>query len=382
MKQGKSSFADRCHKRRGSVVREIQRKHSVDFAWITNRSDIRYLSGGSEGVIGLLIGPQVAVAVTAKMFEHVLPGQVPGCEVRVGSPFKVIGDVLREQKYRRGLGVQGQKVTWSLYRKLDEAMGRRKLVDIANTLAVARAVKDEEEIRLIRRCVQLAQGGYRELLAQGARHLLKHTERELAAELEYRMRMLGADKQAFPGGIIVASGPNSASCHHEPTGRKVRRGEALLFDWGAEYAGYRSDITRTVFVGAPSDKMRHVYETVQEANAAGVAAVRSGATSRRVADAGWNVVRDKGYGDLIRHGLGHGVGLDVHEEPGIGAGGSQPSSGDTKLRKGMVVTIEPGVYLDGIGGVRIEDDVVVMPGNKSKCLTSLPRSLQKAVLPV
>jgi len=113
-----------------------------------------------------------------------------------------------------------------------------------------------------------------------------------------------------------------------------------------------------------------------------VAAVRAGATSRRVADAGWDVVRGKGYGDLIRHGLGHGIGLDVHEAPGIGAGGSQPSSGDTRLRKGMVVTIEPGVYLDGIGGVRIEDDVVVMPGNKSKCLTTLPRSLQKAVLPV
>ncbi len=382
MKDSGLSFAERCRKRRAAVVRQIQRANKIDFAWITNRSDIRYLSGGSEGVSGLLIGPRVAVAITGKMFEHVLPAQVPGCEVLVGSAHKHIADVLRKQKYRRGLGVQGRQLTWAHYRALDEALGQRKLIDIAATVSIARAVKDAEEIRLIRRCVQLAQRGYKALLAQGTGYLLRHTERELAAELEFRMRMLGADRQAFPGGIIVASGPKSASCHHEPTGRKVRRGETLLFDWGAEYGGYRSDITRTIFVGPPSDKMRHVYETVQEANAAGVAAVRAGATSRRVADAGWDVVREKGYGDLIRHGLGHGIGLDVHEEPGIGAGGSQPSSGDTRLRKGMVVTIEPGVYLDGIGGVRIEDDVLVMPGDQSKCLTSLPRSLQKAVLPV
>ncbi len=382
MKKAKSSFADRCRKRRGAVVRHLQRVHKIDVAWITNRSDIRYLSGGSEGVNGLLIGPGWAVAVTSKMFASVLPAQVPGCEVLVGAADKQIADVMRKHTYRRGLGVQGRHLSWVRYRAMTDALGMRKLIDIADAVAVVRAVKDDEEIRLIRRCVSLAQRGYRELIAEGARYLMRHTESELAAELEYRMRMLGADRQAFPGGIIVASGPNSASCHHEPTRRKVRRGEALLFDWGAESDGYRSDITRTVFIGSPSEKMQRVYETVQKANTAGVTAVRAGITCDRVARAGWDVVRDAGYGELIRHGLGHGIGLDVHEEPGLGAGGSQTSSGNAKLRKGMVVTIEPGIYLDGIGGVRIEDDVLVMPGADSKALTSLPRSLQKAVLPV
>jgi len=365
--------------RRAAVWRELERAASVEVAWITNRSDIRYLCGGSEGVSGLLFGADWAVVMTSKMFEHVMPAQVPGCEVLVGSPHPLIKDVLRRYRYRRGLGVQGARLSWSAHCALDEAMGRRRLVDIGDVVVNARAVKDEEEVRLIRRCVSIAQRGFRELILQGATTLMKRTERELAAELEYRMRMLGADRQAFPGGIIVASGPNSASCHHEPTSRKPRRGEPLLIDWGAERDGYRCDITRVVFMGTPSDALQQIHQAVSAANAAGTAAVRPRVSCNRVSKAGWDVVREAGYGELIRHGLGHGIGLDVHELPGLGSGGSQPSSGDVRLRTGMVVTVEPGVYLDGVGGVRIEDDVLVTAKGRS-VLTSLPRSLDEAIL--
>ncbi|MFU8779833.1 MAG: M24 family metallopeptidase, partial [Kiritimatiellia bacterium] len=305
--------------------------------------------------------------------------QVPGCEVLVGGAHAHIKAILRRQRYRGGLGVQGRGLTWSAYRVLHEALGKRKVIDIGDLISTVRAIKDEAEVVAIRRCVSIAQRAYRALIAEGVGYLMGHTESELAAELEYRMRMLGADRQAFPGGIIVASGPNSASCHHEPTRRKPRQGEPLLFDWGAEWGGYRSDITRVVFMGTPSEKMQHVYAVVEKANAAGVAAIRAGVSCDRVAKAGWNVVKDAGYGELIRHGLGHGIGLDVHELPGLGAGGSQSSSGGARLRAGMVVTIEPGVYVDGFGGVRIEDDVLVRPSGRT-VLTSLPRSLRNAIL--
>ncbi len=369
--------------RRRDALRRAVSTHDVESVLVTRASDIRYLCGATEGVSGLLMGSGWAVAVTSRMFEWVVPRQAPGCEVAIGRSLQaVLTEELRQRGCHRAIGIQGTVMSWAQHESLRKALGRRALVDVGPAIAAVRAVKDEHELRLIRRCVRLAERAFRELLAQGSSHLLAHAERELAAELEYRMRMLGADRQGFQGnGIIVASGPHSACCHHAPTHRRVRRGEPLLFDWGAERDGYRCDITRVVFPGTPLPRWPAVYEAVRLANRAGVRAARAGVMCETVARKGWAPVREAGFGDLIRHGLGHGLGLDIHESPGIGDGGSQSAAAPgTRLRRGMVVTIEPGVYLDREGGVRIEDDLLVTTGDP-RCLTSLPRELADAVLP-
>ena len=178
------------------------------------------------------------------------------------------------------------------------------------------------------------------------------TEAEVALALDSAMRRLGAEESAFE--TIVASGPNAAKPHARPSERRLERGDPVVIDFGALYEGYRSDMTRTFFVGAPpTGVMAEVLEVVARAQEAGVAAVRAGAVSGEVDQAARRVVTEAGYGQAFEHGTGHGVGLDIHEAPWVGAGTT------AILQSGTVVTVEPGVYLSGIGGVRIEDTVVV-----------------------
>jgi Xaa-Pro aminopeptidase len=360
----------------------ITKTSRTEAVMITHPVDIRYLSGATEGVSAMLIGPDGATLFTSKMFEARVPKEAPGCQIVVGSKaFEEAAKRLQACRYRRGVGYQGGKLVHTRFQELSDAMGHRKLVDIGDVVTTLRSVKDAGELRLIKQCVNIAERAFLELIGQGCAYLMTRTERQLAAELEYRLCMLGADRQAFPfNGIITACGPNSASCHHFPGSRKPRAGEPLLIDWGAEKDGYRCDITRVVFMGEPDMRMREIFEIVSAANAAGKAAVRAGALCSEVSDTGWNVVREAGYGDYIRHGLGHGFGLEIHEPPGLGSGGSQAASAPTaRLEANMVVTIEPGIYIEGKGGVRLEDDVLVTPKGH-KVLTSLPTLLAAAIL--
>lgn len=376
--KSKESFSNR----RDALMRRIAEKHAIEAVMITHPVDIRYLSGATEGVSAMLVGPDGATLFTSKMFETRVPKEAPGCDIVVGTKaFEESANRLKACRYRRGIGYQGGKLVHTRFVQLADAMGRRKLVDIGEVVTGLRSIKDTGEIRLIRQCVRIAETAFLELIGQGAAYLMTRTERQLAAELEYRLCMLGADRQAFPfNGIITATGPNSSSCHHFPGSRKPRPGEPLLIDWGAEKDGYRCDITRVVFMGEPDMRMREIFEIVSAANAAGIKAIRAGALCAGVSDAGWNVVRDAGHGDLIRHGLGHGFGLEIHEQPGLGSGGSQAASPDSaRLEANMVVTVEPGIYIEGKGGVRLEDDVLVT-ANGHKVLTSLPTDLASAIL--
>jgi Xaa-Pro aminopeptidase len=369
-------------KRRRALMRRIAGEHKLDTVLITNQVDIRYLSGATEGVSALLLAPDTAVVFTSKMFETRVPKEASGCEIIVDKPtFKESAVILGRRRHRKAVGFQGGKLVQTQYVKLASAMGRRKLVDIGDSVTQLRAIKDPAEIRLIKQCIRIAEQAFLDLIRKGATYLMTRTERQLAAELEYRMCMLGADRQAFPfNGIIAASGPNSASCHHFPGSRKPKPGEPLLFDWGAEKNGYRCDITRVVFMGKPDSQMRKIFEVVSKANSAGINAIRPGTRCAHISSTGWNVVRNAGFGDLIRHGLGHGFGLDIHEPPGLGSGGSQSAAPDSaRMKKNMVVTVEPGIYIEGKGGVRLEDDVLVT-ATGHKVLTSLPTDLKFAVL--
>lgn len=375
-------MADRCAARRRGVVKMATNAHKVGVLFVTNVTDVCYLTGCREGAQGLLFGPDWAIIFTGKMFEDVIAEHAPGVDVRVveTSAFAAAAAALREKKHRRAVGFQGNQMTWGQHQAFRKAMGRRKLVSIADTVIEYRAVKDDDEITLIRDCVRIAEKAFLELTGRGLGYLVGKTEKALAAELEYLMRQMGADRQGFPfNGIIVASGPNSASCHHQPTARKIRRNEPLLFDWGAERDGYRSDITRTLFTGSVPGRFEEIYGLVLKAHDVGVAAMKPGVRCQTVAKKAWGVIRDAGYGETIRHGLGHGLGMDVHERPGFGNGIKPRDGANPPLRKGMVLTIEPGIYYRGEGGVRIEDDILVTAKGRKR-LNRLSRKLEDMVI--
>jgi len=367
--------------RRRGVMRQAAKKYGVDAVLVTNAVDIRYLTGCTEGSGGLLMGPGFEYLFMSAMFQDVIPKQTPGIEkvLTPGGVFQQTKALLRKHKHRRALGFQGDNVTWIWFSAFEKAMGRRKAVSVGGLVVDYRAVKDEDEIKLIRKCVKIAESALKDLVKGGCKYFIGKSEKQIAADLEYAMRCRGADRQGFGlNGIIVASGPNSASCHHMPTNRKVRKGEVLLIDWGAELDGYRSDITRTLFMGGVKDRMADIYNAVYEANKAGISAMKAGVKCQTVAKKSWDVVRAAGYPD-VRHGLGHGLGLDIHERPNFGSGVIVKGAKDITLRKNMVMTVEPGLYFDGFGGVRIEDDIVVLQGG-CDCLTSFPRRLKDVIV--
>ncbi|MCL4079142.1 Xaa-Pro peptidase family protein [Coriobacteriia bacterium Es71-Z0120] len=226
-----------------------------------------------------------------------------------------------------------------------------------------RQVKEAAEIERIQEAARLTDAAFEHVLGFIRPGL---TELEVALELEIWMRANGSEGVAFAP--IVASGPNSSRPHATVTGRTIERGDFVKMDFGACVGGYRADMTRTVVVGVPSERQREVYAAVLEANEAGLAAVRGGAAARDVDAAARNVLAARGLGDAFTHGVGHGVGLDIHELPTLNA-----QSRDV-LRTGSVVTVEPGVYLEGTFGVRIEDLVVVEEAG-CRVLTRSPKEL-------
>jgi len=224
--------------------------------------------------------------------------------------------------------------------------------------------KDETEIAAMQRAVEIAQNALRDTIPAIKPGV---TEREIAAELTTHLLRRGSSP-AFPFQPIVSGGPNSANPHAVPTDRPLQRGDLLVIDYGATVEGYFSDITRTFAIGAVEPELRHIAEIVEQANAAGRAAAGPGVPARTVDEAARSVIEDAGYGEYFTHRTGHGLGLEVHEPPFIRGDNEQI------LQPGMTFTVEPGIYLPGRGGVRIEDDILITEDG-SRSLTDLPRPL-------
>jgi Xaa-Pro dipeptidase len=242
-------------------------------------------------------------------------------------------------------------------RALERAAPQAEFLSLEEALPGLRAVKDCQEVAAMRRAIAITEDALGTLIA---RPLIGMTEREIAARLEQEMMRAGADAVAF---VIVVAGPNSANPHKDPSERPVQAGEFLTIDCGVAKDGYLSDITRTI-----DAKLMHMYETVQRANAAGRAMVKPGITAQQVDRAARKVIDEAGYGEYFVHRTGHGLGIEVHEPPYIVEGNTQC------LEPGMVFTVEPGIYISGVGGVRIEDNVVVTEDG-ADCLTSFSREL-------
>ena len=231
-----------------------------------------------------------------------------------------------------------------------------------------RTCKDAAEIDTISQAIRIAQDAFK---ATCRSIRVGQTEKQIAARLEYEMQKRGSGKAAFP--TIVAEGPNAALPHAFPGGRRVKRGSAILFDWGATFPFYCSDLTRVVFVGRIPPKIRRIYGIVQEAKEKATAAIRPGARMCDVDAVARSHIKQAGFGKYFGHGLGHGLGLNVHEAPSLSWRSKE------KLQAGMVVTVEPGIYLPNVGGVRIEDDVLVT-ADGCRVLSWLSTAPESAVL--
>lgn len=240
--------------------------------------------------------------------------------------------------------------------------GRFELHPLSQVIRELRMRKDEKEIKLMEHAAKVVDRVFDELLTWD---LLGMSERELALKIELRIRELSDGISFEP---IVASGENAANPHHEPGERKLRKGDMVILDYGARWRGYCSDITRTIAIGKPNERLVEIYETVREAQEKAFRTVREGVMAREVDSAAREAISKAGYGEYFPHRTGHGLGLEVHEEPYIGP------DGDVVLGEGMTFTIEPGIYVPGLGGVRIEDDVAVVDG-RGRRLTRSDREL-------
>ncbi|MFO7792433.1 MAG: aminopeptidase P family protein [Candidatus Saliniplasma sp.] len=261
------------------------------------------------------------------------------------------------------VGVNASELTYSGYKKIKEATDA-EIVDVSDEIAEARNVKDSKEIERIRKACDIASEVAEEIVEYIEPGIKEY---ELAAELSYMMKKKGATGDAFD--IISSSGPNTAEPHYTAGDRKVQEGEFVLFDFGALYKRYVSDITRTYVVGEIEEKQRKIYETVREAQEAALGMIEAGVKGEDVHNAAAEVINSTEFKGKFTHGLGHSIGLSVHDGSGL-----SPSV-DITLEPGMVFTVEPGIYLPGYGGVRIEDNVVVKEDGYD-LLTSADRELK------
>lgn len=329
---------------------------------------VRWLTGftGSNG--GVLLGADGTVTMsTDGRYITQIGLEAPGLEVRKARECAV-GLVGAAAEGHARIGFEADHVTVAELRALEDAAGESALVATTGLVEGLRAVKDGGELALLREVAAIAVRAFEGLLESGA-IAAGATERGLAADLEHRMRLGGADGIAFD--TIVASGPNSAKPHHGAEDRVLETGDLVTFDFGAAKDGYHSDMTRTLVVGgadAAGDAARDIHSAVLRAQLAGIAAARPGTALADVDAAARQEIVTAGYGEYFVHSTGHGIGLDVHEAP------FASSRAEGVLVTGMTLTIEPGIYVPGTGGARIEDTVIITDGD-AEIITPLPKTL-------
>ena len=283
-------------------------------------------------------------------------------EVSREKPFSVlINEALAEAGAEKA-GFEDQRMTVAEHAVYSEKL-HCTLTPASSLMTELRGSKDEEELSCMTAAQRIAEGALEQILKEIRPGM---TEKEIAARLNYLMVSAGAEKTSFD--TIVASGPNGSMPHAVPGMRKVREGDFITMDFGCVYKGYCSDMTRTVALGRPSDEMRNVYDIVLQAQLAGIAAAKAGVTGAVIDGAARKVIQDAGYGAYFGHSFGHSLGIDIHEAPNAAPGNDKP------MPDGAVVSAEPGIYLPGKFGVRIEDVMILRPDG-AQVITKAPKAL-------
>jgi len=357
---------------RRDALRALLPAAGVDALLVTDLVNVRYLTGFTGSNAALLVhvdGDAGSRLCTDGRYRVQAAAEVPDLEVVIDRACAVALAGLAPELGIGKLGFESDHVTVDAHAALaegeEEEEEKAALVRAPGLVQQLRMIKDPAELATLRTACAIADAALAELVDHGGL-APGRTEVEVALDLENRMRVLGAAGPSFA--TIVAAGPHSAIPHHSPTSTPLRRGDFVKIDFGALVDGYHSDMTRTLVLGAAADWQREVYALVAEAQAAGRAALTPGADVADVDAAARRVVVDAGRGEQFLHPLGHGVGLQIHEAPLLGATGSG------RLAAGMAITVEPGVYLEGRGGVRIEDTLVVTDA-APEVLTRFPKEL-------
>ncbi|MBM4146009.1 MAG: aminopeptidase P family protein [Nitrospira sp.] len=345
-------------------IRQAITKTKVDAFLITDMINIHYLTGFTGSYGCAFITAKDHFFITDFRYREQSENEVMGWDILIekGNRIALIQDISKKNGIKK-LGFESS-VSYHFFRKLSHISLRLKAME--GFVEKLREIKDRQEIHYIQEAVMRSENAFMDVknyIRPGI------SERSIALRLEEALMKRGCSR--IPFDIIVASGPHSAMPHARPTDRKLQKGDLVIADWGGEAHGYFSDMTRTFLLkgGNNIQKKKEIYHTVLEANRRAVSSVSNGALSKQIDAGARDYIKNAGYGDLFGHGTGHGVGLQVHESPRISWNKSEP------VRKNMVFTIEPGIYLPGLGGVRIEDMVVVSE-KKAEVLTSLPKKLE------
>jgi len=330
------------------ACRERIQHSSVDGYLVTSRADQLYLTGFDGEDAALLILPHRVYIVTDGRFQQEAAAIGWASSVtRTGPLPEAIARLLRRHRLER-VGFQPEHLSVNGHAALRRAVRPARLATMPEVVGGLRLVKDQTEVIAIEKAVRVAEAAFRAVVRRIRPGI---SERELAARLHHEMLRRGASEASFP--VIVAEGPNAARPHARPSDRKIRAGSLVLVDWGARVDQYCSDLTRVIFVRRIPPRLRRMYENVLAAQIDAIRAIRPGARMCDVDGKARARLKRAGMSRQFSHGLGHGLGLEVHEPPRLAKRMTDP------LQAGMVVTVEPGVYYPGLGGVRIEDDVLV-----------------------
>ncbi|RNC69850.1 MAG: aminopeptidase P family protein [Desulfuromonadales bacterium] len=349
---------DRVVKARGYVE-----KHDVEAFLFLNLSNVRYLAGftGSDGA--LVVGRDSSWFLTDSRYTTQAAQEVSGCSnIEYRGKLEGIVSLLSDQGFRR-VGFEAEHTTVAFLNALADKLPGVDLVPVGEELGQLRIVKEEKELGFLAETARIASES---LLASLSGLKPGMSERDFALALEFAMRRAGADDKSFD--FIIASGERGALPHGRASEKTISVGELVTIDFGAVLNGYCSDETVTVCLGEPNARQREIYGIVKEAHDRAIAAVKPGVGFRELDAMARGYIEEQGFGDRFGHGLGHGVGLDVHEKPVVSP------RGEGIVEEGMVFTIEPGIYIPGWGGVRIEDTVAVT-GDGCRLLTRVPKEL-------
>ncbi len=351
-------------------LRKAFKKAGVDALLITDFTNVTYLTGFTGDDSYILVRRDGETVLSDPRYTTQLGEECPGVDLHIRPPgatmLQAVVRLMRAAKSGR-LGIEGDSMTVGLRDRIADRLPKVEMVATSGLVEKLRQIKDRHEIARLREAVCQAEGAFAVLRSTLRPEM---TEKEAADELEHQCRLFGAKEAAFPA--IVAVGPRAALPHATPTRKRIGEGDFVLIDWGASEGLYRSDLTRVLVTGRISPKFERIYRVVLEAQTRAIAAIRPGVSAHDVDHVARAVIAKAGYGRRFRHGLGHGLGILVHEAPRLAV------KSQTILKPGMVVTVEPGIYLPGWGGIRIEDDVLVTRSGH-EVLTHVSKRLEDVV---
>jgi Xaa-Pro aminopeptidase len=365
-------------KTRHQAVRKAMKALKLDAILLTTAADLGYLTGFTgDDSIGIITEKEIHLVTDFRYKEQAdIEAGWLKMHMREGKMADALAAAILEIKLTR-LGFEANFTSFGQIHALERAMtealkGKNgkggktpELVPLEDVMTNIRKVKDDQEVDLIRKSISIAEEAYEAILDEIK---VGETENHLAGLLIMEMRSRGASTHSFEP--IIAAGPNSSLPHYRPGDVLVKRDQPLLIDWGAIHKGYCSDLTRTLMIGRVSPKMKEIYKVVLDAQLKAIGFLRPGVTTRQADQVARDVIDKAGYGKEFGHGLGHGIGREIHELPVM-----RKIGGEEELRPGMIVTVEPGIYIPGEGGVRIEDDVLITHSG-CEVLTTLDKSFE------